>query len=221
MDERTEQHPPAPPLAVRTIETPSLGDRTYVVHDGEVAIVVDPQRDIDRVLGVLADDGVRLTHVLETHIHNDYVTGGLALARATGAAYLVNAADDVAFERRPVSEGDVVEVGTRMRLRPIATPGHTFTHLSYALSDGTTPYAVFTGGSLLYGATGRPDLLGEEYTGALARHQHASVYRLASELVIDAVVDFGDLRGELIRRLAMASGKDRAFSDRRHGVPPV
>ena len=84
-------------LTVRTLETPSLGDRTYVVHDGEVAFVVDPQRDIDRVLEIIEADDVRLTHVFETHIHNDYVTGGLALARATDAAYLVNAADEVSF----------------------------------------------------------------------------------------------------------------------------
>ncbi|MDN4172005.1 MBL fold metallo-hydrolase [Nocardioides sp. SOB77] len=180
------------PLTVRTIETPSLGDRTYLVHDGEVGFVVDPQRDIDRVLDVLAADGVCLTHVLETHLHNDYVTGGLALAAATGAAYLVNAEDEVSFDRTPVSDGEVVEVGTRMRVRAIATPGHTFTHLSYALStvvDGREePYAVFTGGSLLYGATGRPDLLGGEHTDALVRHQHASAHRLATELPDDAEV---------------------------------
>ncbi|WP_223124096.1 MBL fold metallo-hydrolase [Nocardioides marmotae] len=180
------------PLTVRTIETPSLGDRSYLVHDGEVAFVVDPQRDIDRFLQVLEDDGVRLTHVLETHLHNDYVTGGLALAEATGAAYLVNGADEVSFDRTPIGDGDVVEVGPRMRVRAIATPGHTFTHLSYALStvvDGAEqPYAVFTGGSLLYGATGRPDLLGEQHTDALVRHQHASAHRLASELPDDAAV---------------------------------
>ncbi|GGO78065.1 MBL fold metallo-hydrolase [Nocardioides deserti] len=176
----------AAPLTVRVIETPALGDRTYVVHDGEVAFVIDPQRDIDRVQQVLGDDGVRLTHVFETHIHNDYVTGGLALAEAAGAAYLVNAEDDVSFDRTPVRDGEVVEVGSRMRVRAIATPGHTFTHLSYALStvaDGhEEPYAVFTGGSLLYGATGRPDLLGSEHTDALVRHQHASAHRLATEL---------------------------------------
>ncbi len=172
---QAEQHPAGDALSVRVIETPSLGDRTYVVHDGEVAFVVDPQRDIDRVLSVLQADDVRLTHILETHIHNDYVTGGLALARATGAAYLVNAEDEVGFARTPIRDGDVVEVGSRMRLRAIATPGHTFTHLSCALSlfpEGGSddrgdesppgPYAVFTGGSLLYGATGRPDLLGDD-----------------------------------------------------------
>ena len=88
---RPVAHPEVEELTIRVIETPSLGDRSYLVHDGRVAFVVDPQRDIDRVLEVLEADGVRLTHVFETHIHNDYVTGGLALAEATGAAYLVNA----------------------------------------------------------------------------------------------------------------------------------
>ncbi len=183
---------PVPTLTVRTLETPSLGDRSYVVHDGEVALVVDPQRDIDRVLEILETDGVRLTHVLETHLHNDYVTGGLALARETGAEYLVNAEDEVSFDRTPVRDGEVVEIGPRMSVRAIATPGHTFHHLSYALSttgpDGTTPYAVFTGGSLLYGATGRPDLLGEEHTDTLTRHQHASAHRLAEELPDEAEI---------------------------------
>ena len=122
-------------LQVVPIETPSLGDRSYLAHDGAVAVVVDPQRDIDRVLALAEDEGVRITHVLETHIHNDYVTGGLALARATGASYHVNADDDVAFERTPIRGGDVVEVSASMRVRAIATPGHTFTHLSYALEE--------------------------------------------------------------------------------------
>src|SRR5215470_15044347 len=65
------------------IDTRSLGDRSYLVHDREVAFVVDPQRDIDRVLALVEGLGVRLTDVFETHIHNDYVTGGLALAKTT------------------------------------------------------------------------------------------------------------------------------------------
>ena len=68
------------------IDTPTLGDRSYLAHDGRVAIVVDPQRDIDPVLALADEAGVAITHVLETHIHNDYVTGGFALAQATGAS---------------------------------------------------------------------------------------------------------------------------------------
>ena len=67
------------------IDTPSLGDRSYLAHDGEVALVVDPQRDIDRIVALAAREEVRITHVFETHIHNDYVTGGLALAHQVGA----------------------------------------------------------------------------------------------------------------------------------------
>ena len=120
-----------------TIPTPSLGDRSYLVTDGATGFVVDPQRDIDRVLALAANRGIAVTHVFETHIHNDYVTGGLALARATGAAYHVNGADAVAFERDPIADGDVIPVGRSMRVRVIATPGHTFTHLAYALEDAS------------------------------------------------------------------------------------
>ena len=123
-------HQPAATPVVETIETPSLGDRSYLAHDGSVALVVDPQRDIDRVLAVAQEAGVRITHVFETHIHNDYVTGGLALAEATGARYHVNAQDEVAFDRVPVEDGEVVQISPRMRVRVLATPGHTFTHLS-------------------------------------------------------------------------------------------
>ncbi len=176
-------------LTIIPIETPSLGDRSYLVHDGQAAFVVDPQRDIDRVTDLLDGLGLRLTGVFETHIHNDYVTGGHALAKATGAAYLVNAADDVSFDRTPIRDGDTVQVGDRMQITALATPGHTFTHLSYVLSDATAAepsldgsIGLFSGGSLLFGATGRPDLLGEEHTDALVRHQHASAHRLANLL---------------------------------------
>ena len=177
---------------ILTIETPTLGDRSYLAHDGEVAVVVDPQRDIDRVLALAEEAGVSINHIFETHIHNDYLTGGLALAEATGAAYHVNAADEVSFERTPISDGDLVEVSPTMRVRALATPGHTFTHLSYALEalspsspdadGGFEAVGVFTGGSLLFGATGRPDLLGAEHTHALVHHQFASAHRLAAEL---------------------------------------
>ena len=172
-------------IEITAIDTRSLGDRAYLATDGSAALVIDPQRDFDRVLELAAERGVTITDVFETHIHNDYVTGGYALARATGAAYHVNAADQVTFDRTPVADGDVIEVGA-MRLRALATPGHTFTHLSYALTDGAqadgTVIAVFTGGSLLYGSTGRTDLLGAEHKTELARAQYGSARRLAREL---------------------------------------
>ncbi len=167
---------------ILAIDTPTLGDRSYLAHDGTAAVVIDPQRDIDRVLALAGSRGVAITHIFETHLHNDYVTGGLALARETGAAYHVNAADPVAFDRVPVADGDVIEVSPSLRVRVLATPGHTFTHLSYVLEADGQPPAVFTGGSLLYGSTGRPDLLGAEHAGTLAHAQYASAHRLAAEL---------------------------------------
>ena len=167
---------------VVTIETTGLGDRSYLVHDGEQAAVIDPQRDIDRVLAAAEAAAVRITHVLETHIHNDYVTGGLALARAAGAGYVVAAAEEVSFDRVPAGDGDRFRSG-RLTLTAMATPGHTPGHLSYVLqvAEGT-PVAVFTGGSMLFGAVGRTDLISPDQTTALTRAQYRSVRRLAGEL---------------------------------------
>ncbi len=167
---------------VVTIETPSLGDRSYLVHDHSVAVVIDPQRDIDRMNDARQRAGVRITHVLETHIHNDYVTGGLALARAIGAEYIVPGKEQVSFSRTGASGGDRLSAGA-MTVTAIATPGHTPTHLSYVLGDSHGgPLAVFTGGSLLFGAVGRTDLISPEQTEALTRAQYRSVRRLTAEL---------------------------------------
>jgi hydroxyacylglutathione hydrolase len=174
-------------ITVLPLDTPGLGDRSYLAHDGEVALVVDPQRDIDRITDLAADAGVRITHVLESHLHNDYVSGGLQLARTVDAQYLLNADDPVGFERTGVRDGDVVEVG-RMRVRVLHTPGHTHTHLSFALEADGDAVGVFTGGSLLFGSTGRPDLLGRDHTQVLAHAQWRSAQRLAAELPDSAAV---------------------------------
>ncbi|CAI9410466.1 MBL fold metallo-hydrolase [Nocardioides sp. T2.26MG-1] len=167
-------------LQVEVLETSELGDRSYVAHDGSTAIVVDPQRDIDRVEQVLADRGLSCAAVLETHIHNDYVTGGVELARRTGADYLVSADDPVRFDRVPVRDGDRRSYGT-LSVSALHTPGHTDTHLSYLVEDGSpsSPGAVFTGGSLLYGSVGRTDLVDETRTEDLTRAQFHSARRLA------------------------------------------
>ena len=174
-------------IEVCPLETQSLGDRSYLAHDGDVALVIDPQRDVDRIMNLAREERVRISHVAETHIHNDYVTGGVALAAATGATYLVNAADPVLFERTPVRDGDVLEIGA-MRVRVVHTPGHTNTHLSYVLSEEDVPVAVFTGGSLLYGSTGRSDLLGPDHTETLSHAQWRSVRMLADLLPDDTAV---------------------------------
>jgi hydroxyacylglutathione hydrolase len=170
-----------------TIETTSLGDRSYLVTDGRVAAVIDPQRDIDRVLDIAADRGVEITHVFETHVHNDYVTGGYQLARTTGAAYHLHADDEVTFDRVGVADGDVITVGT-LTVRAVHTPGHTPTHLSYVVSSDGDDIAVFTGGSMLYGTVGRTDLISQAMADELTRRQHRSVRRLADMLDDDVAV---------------------------------
>ncbi|MET8076750.1 MBL fold metallo-hydrolase [Streptomyces sp. NPDC005303] len=167
---------------VDTIEVPGLGNRGYLVGGARSAVVVDPPRDVDRVIAVAARRGVRITHVVETHVHNDYVTGGLQLARITGAAYLVPAGARVAFERTPVADGDVARIEDDLTLRALATPGHTPHHTSYVLEEAGRAAAVFTGGSLLIGTVGRPDLVEPGLTGRLAREQYDSAHRLAAEL---------------------------------------
>jgi len=166
---------------VVVIETPELGDHSYLVHDGSVAMVVDPQRDLDRVEKLLAEHGVRLTHVFETHLHNDYVTGGLALATDHGAEYVVPAGAEVGFDRTPAADGAVFAVGA-LTVTAVHTPGHTPHHTSYVVRDESGSEVAFTGGSMLYGAVGRPDLVSPESTRELAHHQWRSVRRLAALL---------------------------------------
>ncbi|UDL97655.1 MBL fold metallo-hydrolase [Streptomyces longhuiensis] len=173
---------------VDTIEIEGLGNRHYLAGGARAAVAVDPPRDIDQVIAAAARRGVRITHVVETHIHNDYVTGGLELARVTGAAYLVPAAAQVAFSRVPVHDGDVIEIDEELSLRALATPGHTPHHTAYVLEEAGTPVAAFTGGSLLMGTVGRPDLVEPRLTENLARAQHASAHRLATELPDDTSI---------------------------------
>ena len=175
-------------VAVEVIETSELGDRSYIAHDGADAVVVDPQRDLDRLETILTAHGLRCVLVLETHLHNDYVSGGLELARRHGATYAVSGADEVAFERRRLADGDVLTAG-RLRVRVVATPGHTDTHLAYVVTgDDAAPAAVFTGGSLLYGSVGRTDLVHPDRTEELTRAQFRSARRLADLLDDDVRV---------------------------------
>ena len=176
-------------MDVSIIETSGLGDRTYLVTHGDTGAVIDPQRDIDRVLELAGQRRVRITHVLETHIHNDYVSGGLELARTTGAEYVVAPGDhELGYQHRAVRDGDIIDAGS-FQFRVLHTPGHTHHHVSYTLHDTHgTPVGVFTGGSMLHGTTGRTDLLGSEHTEALTHAQFHSVRRVADALPGEAQV---------------------------------
>ncbi len=192
---------------ITTIETTSLGDRSYLVSDGEVAAVIDPQRDIDRVLDVAAAQQVTITHVFETHVHNDYVTGGYQLARVTGAAYHLHADDEVDFDRVGLRDADVVDVGA-LRVTAVLTAGHTPTHLSYIVREDGVDVAVFTGGSMLYGAVGRTDLISRAMAEELTRRQHRSVRRLAELLADDVTVMPTHGFGSFCSSVAIDAGDD-------------
>ena len=169
-------------IQIINIDTPTLGDRGYIAHDGKTALVVDPQRDIDRVEEILTDNNLSLGAVVETHMHNDYVSGGLVLARKYQANYITSAEDPVSFERTAAKDLDEFNVGS-FAVKALHTPGHTFTHLSYILLDPTgSAQGIFTGGSLLHGSTGRPDLLGQDHAPTLAGLQHGSAHRMAEML---------------------------------------
>lgn len=161
--------------------TPGLGDTSYLLASGDQALIVDPQRDIGPVLAAARARDLQITHVVETHVHNDYVSGALELRAATGAAIAGPARAGYAFPFEPLAEGDELSLGT-LRIVAAETPGHTPEHLSYLVYEGDSdePMAAFTGGSLIVGSAGRTDLLGPEAADELTRSQQRSIRRLAS-----------------------------------------
>lgn len=169
-------------LKIINLDTSTLGDRSYIVHDGKVALIVDPQRDIDRVEEIIQAEGVEIGAVVETHMHNDYVSGGLVLAGKYGAKYIISANDEVDFKRTAVMDQEIINIG-EFAVQALHTPGHTFTHMSYILLNAENDArAIFTGGSMLHGSTGRPDLLGWDQAATLAGLQHGSAHRIADLL---------------------------------------
>jgi len=161
--------------------TRGLGDTSYLLASGDESLIVDPQRDIGPILAAARARGVRVTRVVETHVHNDYVSGALELRAATGAVIAGPARAGYAFPFEPLAEGDEFSFGT-LRIVAAETPGHTPEHLSYLVYEGEAeePAAVFTGGSLIVGSAGRTDLLGPEATLELTRAQYRSLNRLSA-----------------------------------------
>jgi len=116
------------------IVTRGLGDTTYLVSSGGEAALIDPQRDAGRFLARAAGRDVAIRFVLETHVHNDYVSGAVEVRNATGAEIGAPARGRYAFDPRPLREGDEVRFGG-IRLVAMETPGHTPEHLAYLVFE--------------------------------------------------------------------------------------
>jgi hydroxyacylglutathione hydrolase len=166
---------------------PGLAIASYMVGDEkakEVA-VIDPSRDVDEYVRIAKDEGLRITHVLETHVHADYVSGSAELkARLNGEPKVVVSGMGGKEWTPPyadvvVKDGDEVKLGS-IRLKAIHTPGHTPEHVTWALFDdtrsGDTPWLMFTGDFVFVGDVGRPDLLGPEQQKDLAHQLYDSLF---------------------------------------------
>lgn len=167
-------------MEIRPVTTASLGDTSYLLVSGDEAALVDPQRDSWGLIESCTSQGVRIRYVLETHVHNDYVSGALEVRAATGATVAVPARAPYAFDHLPLADEDEIAVGDIV-VRAMETPGHTAEHTAYLVCEngGDVPTAVFTGGSLLVGSAGRTDLSGPDHANELTRAQYRSLRRLS------------------------------------------
>src|SRR5215217_2201148 len=143
-------------MLIRQFRIEGLGHLSTLVADdvAGVAAVVDPRRDVDIYLDAARELDVRITHVVETHLHNDYVSGGRELAALTGARQVIGVGATLRHEHEPVRDQDTFDVGA-LRFSARETPGHTPEHVAYAVADtarGEDAALLFTGGSLLVGA---------------------------------------------------------------------
>src|SRR3990172_3461653 len=148
-----------------------LGNSAYLSgsHDTKKGILIDPLRDVDRYLYAASGRGIQLTHVLDTHLHADFVSGNREIAHQTGAFIGASAEAKVGFDHSPLTEESVIDLGA-FQIRVMTTPGHTPDHISFLLvdPDGKTPSALFSGGALIVGGAARTDLLTDELTHPLA-----------------------------------------------------
>ena len=167
-------------MQIRQFQIEGLGHLSTLIADDSagVAAIVDPRRDVDIYLDAARGHDLRITHVVETHLHNDYVSGARDLAALTGATHVIGAGAELAYEARGIRHGEAFSVGA-LRFAALDTPGHTPEHVAYAVTDTTRadePVLMFTGGSLLVGAVGRTDLLGAENAIPYARAMFHSLH---------------------------------------------
>jgi hydroxyacylglutathione hydrolase len=167
-------------MLIRQFRIEGLGHLSTLIADETTgaAAVIDPRRDVDVYLAAARADELRITHVVETHLHNDYVSGGRDLAALTGARHVIGAGAQLRHEHAPVRDRETFDVGS-LQFTALDTPGHTPEHVAYGVADtgrGPDPALLFTGGSLLVGAVGRTDLLGAEHAIPYARSMFRSLH---------------------------------------------
>lgn len=162
---------------IRVFRRSELGNSTFLVFDPDSleGVVIDPTRDIDQYLEVADSAGVDLTWVLETHIHNDFVSGSRELVAARQMRLGASALADYKYPFHALADQDLIKVGSFV-IKVMATPGHTPEHVSYLLidSDGEMK-ALFSGGALMVGTAARTDLFGAALSWTMAHQLHRSI----------------------------------------------
>ena len=156
-----------------------LGNSAYLIgsHATKKGVLIDPLRDVDRYLHAASELGLTLTHVLDTHLHADFVSGNREIAHQTGAVIGASAESSISFEYDPLTEESIIDLGA-FQIRVMTTPGHTPEHISYLIveADGKTPSALFSGGALIVGGVARTDLLAPELTHPLASRLYHTIH---------------------------------------------
>jgi glyoxylase-like metal-dependent hydrolase (beta-lactamase superfamily II) len=155
---------------------------------GKCAVVDAHEEDVEAYVAFAESKGMRITHVIDTHIHADHRSGGPALARRVGAPYHLHESALVAFDFAPLSDGHDLELGNT-RIRVLHTPGHTPESISLVVTDlrrGSDPWFVLTGDTLFVGAVGRPDLPGRARENAATLYEsiHDKLLTLPGDLEI-------------------------------------
>jgi len=155
---------------------------------GKCAVVDAHEHDVDAYIEFAASKGMRITHVIDTHVHADHRSGGAALAKKVGAAYCLHESADVTLPFEALIEGQELELGN-VRAKVLHTPGHTPESLCLLVTDlrrGTDPWFVLTGDTLFVGAVGRPDLPGKarENAGELHDSIHAKLLTLPPDVEV-------------------------------------
>lgn len=155
-----------------------LGNSAYLIgsHDTKKGILIDPLRDVDRYLHAASELGLRLTHVLDTHLHADFVSGNREIASQTGAVIGASAGAGLDFDHKPLDEDSIIDMGA-FQIKVLTTPGHSPEHISYlVLNDKNMPSALFSGGALIVGGAARTDLLGHEHAHALGHELYHTIH---------------------------------------------